>query len=214
MARLWLAALVAAAALALTVSPGGPQPPLAAARGTRCPGTFRWPVKTMTDPSARGSWVLARPTTTTIHALVHRTDRLRHLRASTPRQRGAERTIFRVQARLVAAEATDSSSSAGDGDIRLVLADPRTGETMMAAFPDPNCAPASRSSQRAQMARARVFFIARCQFPPLGRFAPLHGTATVTGVGFYSDERRTHRAAPNGIELHPVLAFGGAGCTR
>jgi hypothetical protein len=217
MVRRFLTALalggsVGAAALALTAGPGRSQAPLGAARATRCPGTFRWPVKTMTDPSARGSWASARPTATTVYALVQRRDRPRRLTASTPRQRGAERTIFRVHARLVAARASDSSS--GDGDIRLVVADPTTGETMVAAFPDPNCAPASRSRKRSQMTTARVSFIARCQFPPLGRFGTLHGTATITGVGFYAAKGNGRGAAPNGIELHPVLGFTGPGCTR
>jgi hypothetical protein len=169
-------------------------------------------VKTMTDPAAKQRWASGRPVATTIHALVHRT-RPKRLRASTPRQRGAERTIFRVEARLVAAKASDSSSRSGDGDIRVAISDPSTGETMMAAFPDPTCAPASRSPKRRQMSRARVFFIAGCQFPPLGRFASLSGMATITGVGFYAERRRERWAAPNGIELHPVLSFSG-GCTR
>jgi hypothetical protein len=216
MARRFLTALavggsVAAVALALAADPGRPQAPLGASRIARCPGTFRWPVKTMTDPAGRGSWASARPQAATIHALVHRRDRPRRLTASTPRQRGAERTIFRVHARLVSARASDSSS--GDGDIRLVIADP-TGETMVAAFPDPNCAPASHSAKRSQMTMARVSFIARCQFPPLGRYAALHGTATVTGVGFYAAKGNGRGAAPNGIELHPVPGFTGPGCTR
>ena len=213
MVRAWQAALVGAAVLAATANLARTQSPLASARNTTCPGAFRWPVKTMTDPSSRERWASARPVATTIHALVRRSDRPRRLRASTPRQRGAERTIFRVRARLVAAKATDSGSRAGDGDIQLAIADPATGETMMVAFPDPNCAPTSRSPKRSQMSRARVFFIARCQFPPLGRFTTLHGTATITGVGFYAQKRRARWSAPNGIELHPVLSFGG-GCTR
>ena len=203
---------VGAAALALAVAPGRPQAPLGASRAARCPGTFRWPVKTMTDPAARGSWASARPKVTTIHALVHRTDRPHRLTGSTPRQAGAERTIFRVRARLVASEA--SASPSGDGDIRLVIADPTTGETMVVAFPDPNCAPASHSPKRSQMSMARVFFIARCQFPPLGRYASLRGTATITGVGFWAAKGNGHGAAPNGIELHPALGFTGPGCTR
>ena len=202
----------AAVALALAADPGRPQTPLGVSRATRCPGTFRWPVKTMTDPAARGSWASARPTVTTIHALVHRRDRPRRLVATTPRQRGAERTIFRVRARLVAAQA--NASPTGDGDIRLVIADPTTGESMVAAFPDPTCAPASHSPKRSQMSLARVSFIARCQFPPLGRYATLHGAATVTGVGFYAAKGNGRGAAPNGIELHPVLGFTGPGCTR
>jgi len=166
----------------------------------------------MSDPAARASWASARPKVTTIHALVHRADRPRRLTASTPRRRGSERTIFRVHARLVAARASDSSS--GDGDVRLVIADPTTGETMVAAFPDPNCAPASHSPKRAQMTTARVSFIARCQFPPLGRYAGLHGTATITGVGFWAVKGSGRGATRNGIELHPVLGFTGPGCTR
>jgi hypothetical protein len=212
MARRLLTALVVGGSVA--VGPGRPQAPLGVSRAARCPGTFRWPVKTMTDPASRGSWASARPKVTTIHALVHRTDRPRRLTASTPRQQGTERTIFRVHARLVAARASDSNSAAGDGDIRLVIADPTTGETMVAAFPDPNCAPASHSPKRSQMTTARVSFIARCQFPPLGRFASLHGTATITGVGFYAAKGNGRGAAANGIELHPVLGFTGPGCTR
>jgi hypothetical protein len=207
-----VAASVGAVALVLSAAPGRPQTPAAVAHTARCPGTFRWPVKTMTDPASRGSWASARPKATTIHALVHRTDRLRRVTASTPRQPGAERTIFRVRARLVAAQASDSTR--GDGDIRLVIADPATGETMVAAFPDPNCAPASHSPKRPQMTLARVTFIARCQFPPLGRYASLRGTATVTGAGFWAAKGSGRGAAQNGIELHPVLGFAGLGCTR
>ena len=217
MARRAVAALavggsVAAAALALAVAPGRPEAPRGASRAARCPGAFRWPVKTMSDPASRGSWASARPRGTTVHALVHWGGRPRRLTASTPRQPGAERTIFRVRARLVAARASDSSS--GDGDIRLVIADPATGETMVVAFPDPNCAPASHSPKRLQMTMARVTFIARCQFPPLGRYASLHGTATITGVGFWAVKGSGRGAAANGIELHPVLGFGGRGCMR
>jgi hypothetical protein len=203
---------VGAAALALAAAPGRPQAPLGVSLADRCPGAFRWPVKTMTDRGARGSWASARPKLTTIHALAHRAGRPRRLTASTPRQPGAERTIFRVRARLVAARASDSSS--GDGDIRLVIADPTTGETMVAAFPDPNCAPASHSPKRSQITIARVSFIARCQFPPLGRYANLHGMATITGAGFWAVKGSGRGAAANGIELHPVLGFAGPGCTR
>jgi hypothetical protein len=212
LATLALGSAIGASALAIAVAPGRPQAPLGTSLAARCPGTFRWPVKTMTDAASRGRWASARPKATTIRALVHRTGRPRRLTGSTPRQPGAERTIFRVRARLVAARAGDSAS--GDGDIRLVAADPTTGETMVVAFPDPNCAPASHSPKREQMTLARVSFIARCQFPPLGRYASLRGSATITGVGYWAAKGSGRGVAANGIELHPVLGFTGPGCVR
>jgi hypothetical protein len=58
------------------------------------------------------------------------------------RLRGVETTVYHVRARLLAIKLEQ------DGDIHLVIADPRTGGTMIAEFPAPGCtlgaAPAAR----------------------------------------------------------------------
>jgi hypothetical protein len=45
-------------------------------------------------------------------------------------------------------------------------------------------------------------------------FHDLVGTATITGVAFFDKKHGQNGIAPNGIELHPVLAFESADCTR
>ena len=41
----------------------------------------------------------------------------------------------------------------------------------------------------------------------LARFERISGTVTVTGVGFFDVLHGQTGVAPNGIELHPVLAI-------
>jgi hypothetical protein len=63
------------------------------------------------------------------------------------------------------------------------------------------------------MAAARDAFIAACG-PPTGSYRTITGTATVSGVGFFDRIHGQRGVAPNGIELHPVLAFTARSCTR
>jgi hypothetical protein len=64
------------------------------------------------------------------------------------------------------------------------------------------------------MASARSAIIAACGQPSSSHFTDLNGTATVTGVGFFDFPHGQTGVAPNAIELHPVLRFSGANCTR
>jgi hypothetical protein len=59
------------------------------------------------------------------------------------------------------------------------------------------------------MLGARRSIIAACGVPPSSFFARLHGSASITGVGFFGvrHPRPQRGVAPNQIELHPVLAF-------
>jgi hypothetical protein len=187
----------------------------ASAAAAFCPGKFRWSVKTMSDAAATEAWASASATVTTVHELVQRTDRPAHLNKNTPRQSGTERTKFRVRGvKLVWAKLEDQLQSDEDGDIHLVIADPTSGETMIAEFPDTSCAPASSSSKKVQMLKARNAFVAACKgLPPTGHFERLHGSATITGVGFYdANHRQRGVAKTNAIELHPVLSFTKATC--
>jgi hypothetical protein len=163
-------------------------------------GTERWSVKTLADPAGRKLSLNPRPTT------IRKLRRAKAPRNLGPRRtRGIERTTFRVTGRLVEVRLED------DLDINLVIADPRTGGTMIAAFPSASCTQGATRKARAKMSRARAAFVAACGAPTTS-FKRLSGTATITGVGFFDRNRGQEGAAPNGIELHPVVAFTASSC--
>ena len=70
---------------------------------------------------------------------------------------------------------------------------------------------AGASAPRARMARARARFETLCGHAPRHSFYDLHGTATITGVGFFDRPHATGHAL-HGFELHPVLAFRSSNC--
>jgi hypothetical protein len=163
-------------------------------------GVERWPVKTLTDSMA--NQVNLVPRTTTVRALRHlpRPD-------SAPqdaRVRPVETTTYRVRARLVESRFED------DSDFHLVIADLRTGGTMIVEFPAFSCAGTAAPALRRRMQAARLAFIRACGFPSASDFDQLRGTATITGVGFFDYDHGQSGVAPNAIELHPVLGFKGS----
>ena len=163
-------------------------------------GTERWAVKTLTDPQAR--LVNFHPHRTTVSAL-------RRLRPSGSfrRGRGVERRTYRVKARLVEAKFED------DQDIHLVIADlHHSSQTMIVEFPASNCVRPAAPTRRRQMIQARKNLIRACGYPSAADFTSLQGTALITGVGFFDFIHGQTGVAPNGIELHPVLAFGHSRC--
>lgn len=164
-------------------------------------GIERWAVKTLADTAGRK--LTLKPKATTIRALRAKSvPGLLTLR----RLRGTERTTFRVHAALVEMKLED------DGDIHLVIADPRDGQaTMIAELPDPGCTKAAPRLARTKMRRARGAFIAACGSPSRS-FTQLSGSATISGLGFFDQIHGQTGVAPNGIELHPVVGITGITC--
>lgn len=194
-------ALLAVPALALADFDADPDGSAPAHPPPAC-GFARWDVKTLSDPAAGTVDLSPRPGT--IDALgrlpAHRvTEQL-------PRLPGVETTTFRVPARLVAERYQH------DHDIHLIVADPATGRTMITELPDPGCRGPAQSAERGAMAKAREQLLRACGPAPAGRFRRLEGSATVTGVGFFDDPHHQPGAAPNAIELHPVLGLSGLRC--
>ena len=108
-----------------------------------------------------------------------------------------ELTVYRVEARLVAV------FGEADGDFHLVLASPHDPTvTMIAEVPDPKCSGACASGFAEVYAQVRQTLMNRLDAPG-GEAQPL---ARVTGVGFFDFIHGQTGVAPNGIELHPVLA--------
>ncbi len=163
--------------------------------GLQC-GIERWSVKTLSDTAAAS--VNFNPVATTVDAL--RALPAPSVTASTPRIAGVETSTYSVQARLVEMTLED------DHDIHLVIADPNSGGTMIAEFPDPQCSGAVTSVRAVEMAAARAALMSAVGAPTT-TFRSLSGLATITGVGFFDEIHGQTGVAPNGIELHPVLAF-------
>jgi hypothetical protein len=119
----------------------------------------------------------------------------------------AERVVYRVAAVAVAYKIE------ADSDVHLAIADPVDPQaTMIAEFPAASCL--ARSSASPQLEAARIDLIAALGDPPTGsRYTELSPApcVTLTGVAFFDRIHGQRGVAPNGIELHPVLAFQ-AGC--
>jgi hypothetical protein len=159
-------------------------------------GIERWAVKTLTDPGAsrvnhrtRASSIAA---LTALPAPIDPTDRI----APT------ETAVWRIAATMTAFKLE------GDSDIHLVVRDSRR-RTMIVEFPlTPACDATASQSDRAAMSQARAAFVAACGQPGTS-YRTVSGQATITGVGFFDRIHGQRGVAPNGIELHPVLAFSG-----
>lgn len=166
-------------ALALLTAPVAGLP----AQAISC-GVERWNVKVLRDPDA-DSVVLA-PEVTTISALISipkATDRPANGRASI------ERRVFRVRGIVL-----EQRPVQADGDIHLVLGDPvDRSRFLVAEIPDSSCALGSRFAS--DFAEARRAFV----------MVPVGSEVEVEGVGFWDDDHGQLGAAPNDIELHPVL---------
>jgi hypothetical protein len=204
--RFWglLLALVLAASLVGALGSGGSsasQP--SAAASAEC-GVERWPVKTLSDPDA--GEVNFHPKTTTVGAL--RSKPAPAIGFSTPRISGVETTTYKVRAKLIEYALED------DRDIHLVISSPSNkAKTMIVEFPDPSCPGARDSRKKRAMRHARAALVAACGAPSTS-FHDLHGKATITGVGFFDVKHGQNGVAPNAIELHPVLGFAKAVCSK
>jgi len=163
--------------------------------GQRC-GKERWSVKTGTDAGANQ-----------VDLSISQRAKIADLVALTPpsplptdtRFAPTENTVFVVDATLT--DFKVETGSTGDSDYHLVLEDDQ-GNTMVAEIPSPSCVGAA-SPFANQIAKARSEFDA--QFTATSSFQTANVPVRVTGVGFFDFFHNQHGAAPNVIELHPVL---------
>jgi hypothetical protein len=141
-------------------------------------GVERWNIKTLKD---RPRLLPARATT------VASLTRLRRPPYLPPRRRLlAERRIYSV----IAAVTLDRTEA--DLDHHLVL---RSGaRTMIAETPSALCTAGATAIRRRQMVAAR-------------RAGRVCARARIVGVAFFDYKHGQTGAAPNGIELHPILGF-------
>jgi len=198
--------LAAAGVLGLSSAGASPGPGIAAKAGkaVQC-GEWRWGVKTLSDVRAKG--VAYRPLERSAgflrglpepSFLGPDTKRIRH---------SAEMRTYTIKVALLKAALEE------DRDIHLVVAPAAAkAKTMIVEFPDPKCKGAAGSYKKAKIAAARTALLKDCGSIGSG-FTKLKGTATITGVGFYDAKHGQDGQAPNGIELHPVIAYSGS-CSK
>jgi hypothetical protein len=188
---LMLLAALLAAALATLADPSD----LAQGRAASHCGTERWSVKTLTDHGA--AQVDLGPKPGTVEQLV-----------ALPVPAGfgpnAARLPPEFQAYVVKATLGEFKEEA-DSDIHLVLLG-ASGQSMIAEIPDPGCAQGSRV--QTQISQVRAWFVGRFGQPSRTSWHRVNAPLTVTGVLFFDVPHGQTGAAPNAVELHPVIEIG------
>jgi len=156
--------------------------------GVYC-GTERWSVKTLSD--ADRDKVQLAPKEVTVGWLISqkRQARLPSDRRATP----IETQTYKIRALLVGYKLQ------ADQDFHVVISDVEdSSKTMIVEVPSPECAGACASGHAEEFRSARAVIAALPEpVPPV--------IVVVTGVGFFDFSHGQTGAAPNGVELHPVL---------
>jgi hypothetical protein len=161
-------------------------------------GTERWTVKTLIDRDT------ARIDTAAVTSTVSQLRALAVPDSLPPNSRVApvELTTYQVDAVLVGWKLE------ADEDIHLVLASPQDStQTMIAEVPSPTCPEVCNTTRAPLWAALRQQLIDRLGSPSR-RFHQYHPgiPVRVSGVGFFDFIHGQTGVAPNGIELHPVMA--------
>jgi hypothetical protein len=179
----------AAASTSCGISPS-PSPTPTPSPAPSC-GVERWSVKTGTDADA--FQVGSIPQSTTIATM-----RSWPAPSATPannRVAPYETTVWTVNATLT------QYKLESDSDYHLVIRD-QSGNTIVTEIPFPGCV-GSGSPFAVSIANARAKFDA--MFVPDGNFQFVSVPVQITGVAMFDFPHGQTGAAPNGIEIHPIL---------
>jgi len=177
---LWVVALMMSCHLSVTAA-------------TSC-GVERWSVKTGTDIDARNVVASSALSTTisTLGLLIPPA-----MLPSSSRITPVETSVYVVDATLTKYRMTE------DSDYHAVLTD-GNGNSMIVELPHPDCVGDASPFKSASTA-ARATFDANLR--ATSSFKTVTIPVRVYGVGFFDDIHGQTGVAPNGIELHPVLAI-------
>jgi hypothetical protein len=171
-------------------------PPPARTNPPRCGlhcGTERWQVKTLSDPDA--DRVDLTPVATTVESL-STLPRPSYL-PSHGRSGQTETTIFCVEGWLA------GFTTEADFDIHVIVAGLEdSSATIIAEIPDARCSGACASGFAELYARAREALENR-----LDTLTTDTLRVRIMGVGFFDRPHGQYGAAPNNLELHPVLGI-------
>jgi len=160
----------------------------------------RWPVRTGSDPDAAN--IDDTPVPATVEKLIAepRPEGMRDLTNEHPeyqnrRAEGVEMTVYRVEAVVVGCKLQIN------GSYHLILRG-TSGKTMLANCPDPHTVdPESRWAKQIAAVRAQV----EKKVQPRAALQKFEARTRIVGVGYFNRAHGQVAAAPNGIELTPVL---------
>ena len=171
-------------------------------------GKERWPVKVLSDPDNHLIIRTVKPMTVAELAALDGppNDQRTAKNAVNHRLGTPEETTYRVTALLLGYRKEQ------DGDFHLVLKDPKSDATMIAEIPDPRCITDPTLSKHADSFRKAL--VAKFGTPgkKTKRF-PTPARIVVRGIGFFDIKHPTEQdgAAPNNLEIHPVLGLSLSG---
>jgi hypothetical protein len=163
-------------------------------------GIERWPVKTLQDPLGETSAASLPVAARIIELVTLAPPSHPALNIADAKRFPEERRAYQVKALLI------GFKHEADDDFHIVIAEPdKPSVTMIAEIPSGECAAQVR----------RTFFVElQAQFvlrfgKPTAKFKRLRQPIpiTITGIGFFDFPHGQTGAAPNGIELHPVIAW-------
>lgn len=167
-------------------------------------GKERWAVKVLTDKDryeiARSAKVM---TVADLAEITGPSDEDRRSdNASNHRIADQEKTTYEVTALLLGYRKEE------DGDFHLVLQDLNSDSTMIAEIPDPQCIQDQGLSAKADQFRQALVRKFGAPGKKTKRFAQ-PTKITLRGIGFFDIVHPTEQdgAAPNNLELHPVLGL-------
>lgn len=167
---------------------------------THC-GTERWDVKTLVDPGA--SKIDSTVKDSSIDTLINFNNAQPHSEytASEPRHCPDECQTLRIHGNLI------GFKMEADQDYHLVIADPYSGNTMIAEIPSSVCDTVCSSGKGAQYDTLRQILDNNFGVPQGSRFNKLQDPVpiTIVGIPFFDRIHGQTGVAGNGIEIHPVL---------
>ena len=159
-------------------------------KSNTCGGVERWDVKVLTDAAA--SQVNFIPRLATLDSLIHITT---HPSSTAPRMAGVEFQSYTISCKITIKKNED------DNDYHLVLED--GGQTMIGEVPDPVCSAASASANVNDFIAARNWVNTHIGVNPVPA-VNIPGVE-LTGVSFVDVSHGQTGAAPNQLEIHPIL---------
>lgn len=190
----------------ITATPGTPSTPTSTPTSTSTPTATPTPVNvcgsghaTLANFTDSGAATVARdPQAVDTRFLLTQTRPT--IPASATRTGPIETTVYQLDVNLV------SMTQTSDHAIHVTVADRTTGASFRVDFPGEGCIDSVGPDDHGQMFNARTEFRKACGNPPTSGDKALRGRATITGPGFWGSNAFLG-AAPNGIEIGPVLGF-------